>query len=254
MIRSIQHQCLTLLVILCALVPPALAQNQKNIHDCTAEDRPCLLKYLHSVAKNIDRDAWRDQTLRELAKSYTADRMIDNAIAVIDEIKNPDTKAMTIRGIGMELADLNLSKKEQDAVFKRLTDESHKITHPPSFAIALTYVAMGQAFARDNEGAWATAASMENDALRHKAYGETAEIQAERGNLDAALKSISFIETDSYRNKSYSLVSKILADQNMFAEALVAANGGTNAYKKAASILYILNKEKEMQRETAQKP
>jgi hypothetical protein len=103
---------------------------------------------------------------------------------------------------------------------------------------------MAQAFAGDDEGAWATAADMENDALRHKAYGETAEVQAEKGNHEAAMTSISKIESLAYRNKSYSLVSKILADQGLYDEAVVAANPISNAYKKANALQYILDKQK----------
>ena len=38
--------------------------------------------------------------------------------------------------------------------------------------IALTYISMAQAFAGDNDAAMKTAAGMDNQALRNKAYGE----------------------------------------------------------------------------------
>jgi hypothetical protein len=110
----------------------------------------------------------------------------------------------------------------------------------------LTYIAMGQAFAGDNEGAWATAADMENDALRHKAYGETAEIQAENQDAAAAMKSIGFIESEAYRNKAYSTVSKIFANDEDFAAAFDAAMPINNAYKKAQAIEYLLNKQRHL--------
>ena len=134
-----------------------------------------------------------------------------------------------------------LSQDILDDLFTRLRAKSEAIQHPPSYAIALTYIAMSQAFAGDDDGAWATAAAMENDALRHKAYGETAEIQAELGKYDAAIKSIRLIDTESFRNKAYSVVSKILADKGNLQDALNAAANITNAYKKARAVQHVLD-------------
>ena len=122
-----------------------------------------------------------------------------------------------------------------------LRERAETITHPPSYAIALTYISMAQAFAGDNEGAWKTAAEMENDALRHKAYGEAAEIQAEKGDSKAATKSILFIESEAYRNKAYSHISKILADRGQFEESLTAAQAITNPYKKVQAMQILLD-------------
>ena len=219
---------------------------------CGVNNRLCVLKYLRDQADYITNPAWRDQTLRELAKTYAADGQIEPAVAVISEIVSNDTKAMTIRGIGMEVADLGWDKAKNDEVFAVLRAEAEKIDHPPSYAIALTYIAMSQAFAKDNEGAWATAADMENDALRHKAYAETAEIQAEHGDYDAAMKSIGFIDSEAFRNKAYAIVSKILADQGMLEQAFNAANQNTNDYKKAQGLQYILDIQKKLEKEKQQ--
>ena len=85
---------------------------------------------------------------------------------------------------------------------------------------------------------------MTNAALRHKAYGETAEIQAEKGNFDAAMKSIGFIDDEAYRNKAYNIVSKILSDHKYFEQAYKAALEITNDYKKSQSIQYMLDRQK----------
>ena len=85
---------------------------------------------------------------------------------------------------------------------------------------------------------------MNNDSLRNKAYGETAEIQAERENAKAAMKSIAFIKSAAFRNKAYSIITKILADRNKLEEAFTSAKLITNAYKKAQALQYILDKQK----------
>ncbi len=211
---------------------------------CAIEDRACVIGELSAEADKIDNPSWRDQTYRELAKTLAYEKRYDDAFGILDKIENPDTKALTIRGIGMSAADIGLSPEEYKVLFTRLREYSNTIEHPPSFAIALTYIAMSQAFAGDDEGAWATAREMENEALRHKAFGETAEIQAEKGNVDAAMKSIGYIESAAYRNKSYSIISKILADDGRLAEALKAAQAVTNSYKKSDALQYVLDKQK----------
>lgn len=215
---------------------------------CKASDRACIITMLDAQAQDIDNKMWRDQTYRELAKTLAFDGRHDEAIALVYKIQTPDTQALTVRGIGMAVAETNVSKDVYDDVFAKLRVASETIEHLPSYAIALTYIAMAQAFAGDNDGAWATAADMENDALRHKAYGETAEIQAEKGNYAAAMKSISFIESDAYQNKAYSLTTKIFADAKLFDDALGAADNISNAYKKATALQYILDKQKPRER------
>jgi len=211
---------------------------------CTIAEGHCAFDLLEKEAGHISETVWRDQIYRELAKLLAAEGRTDDAIPLIDRIETPDTKAMTIRGIGMAVAELDWDKTRYNSLFKALRVEAEKITHPPSYAIALTYIAMAQAFAGDNEGSWKTAADMANDALRHKAYGETAEIQAEHGDAKSAMKSIGFIDSEAYRNKSYSTIAHILADDAHYEEALQAAIPINNAYKKAQTILYILDKKR----------
>ncbi len=211
---------------------------------CAVSDRTCILNAIENESAQIENTSWRDQTYRELAKTKAFEGDMDGALVLIDKIETPDTQAMTIRGIGMAAADLKLPKEQYDSLFARLRVKAESITHPPSYAIALTYIAMAQAFAGDNEGAWKTAAEMENDALRHKAYGETAEIQAEAGDSAAAMKSISFIESAAFRNKAYTIVSKLLAEREKFEGALQAAMNIDNPYKKAKALQYVLDKQK----------
>lgn len=223
------------------MVFPVFAQSKEK---CTIEDRTCILTEMKKDTALIDTVAWRDQSYREIAKTLAFEGKYTDAIALIPLIETPDTKAMTIRGIGMAAADKKLAKDAYDPVFAALRVEADKIEHPPSYAIALTYIAMAQAFAGENDGAWKTASEMENEALRHKAYAETAEIQAERGDFTAARKSIEFIESLSFRNKAYNTVAKLLADRKLLAEAHDMALLITNPYTKTDAMQYILDIQK----------
>lgn len=227
-------------VIFAAFSFPARAAEDKA-PNCTAMDRPCQMRQIESLAEKIQESDWRDQTLRELAKTYAYEHQPDKAIALIEKISNPDTKAMTIRGIGMAAAGGQWKAGEYTSLFSRLTAEANKIEHTPSRGIAFTYIAMSQAFAGDDTGARKTAAAMDNAALRNKAYGETAEIQAERGDLKNALISLEALDSASYRNKAYDTVSRIFLDKAMIEEAYTCASRIDNAYLKAKSVQRILN-------------
>lgn len=210
---------------------------------CTVEDKPCLIKALDELTATIPEDNWRDQTWREVAKLMAASGMIDEALALIPKIKTPDTKAMTIRGIGMAAAEAKLPKEKLDDMFIKLRVEADKIEHPPSHAIALTYIGMAQAFAGDDAGAMATSASMTNPALRNKAYAETAEIQAERHDLPAVLKSLTAIDDSGYKDKEMGIIVKIFSDRGQYAHALEVAKLIGNTYQKSQALLYILTKQ-----------
>ncbi|MCB1783476.1 MAG: hypothetical protein KDI13_05720 [Alphaproteobacteria bacterium] len=206
------------------------------------------------TAPAIENTSWRDQTYREIAKTYAAEGKTDEAIAIIEKIETPDTKAMTIRGIGMAAAKLNLPAESRTALWTTLRAQAEKITHPPSYAIALTYIAMSQAFAGDNQAAWDTAADMENDALRHKAYGETAEIQAENHDPENAFISISKIDSASYRDKSAETVSRLFSDAGDYNNAYKTAQMVTNPYKKTLALQYMLAKQSEEETKEDPKP
>lgn len=233
------------LAIALAIAGPTFAQDTQELQPaCPPQDRKCIIEMLYRSAAKIERADWRDQTYRELAKTLAFDGDVDAAIEVIEHITSPDTKAMAIRGIGMAVADTKPPKPQNSDVFEKLKVAAGKITDPPSNAIAYTYIAMSQAFAGDNEGAWLTASEMKNEALRHKAYGETAEIQAENGDFIAAMKSIDFITSIAFKNKSYNTVSKILADGQLISEATQAAQAITDPYMESEALQYILDTQK----------
>lgn len=229
--------------VLFLVLVPFLASPARADMACRAEDRACLIKTLDELTAAIPDDSGRDQTWRETAKLMAAAGMIDEAMAIIPKIKTPDTKAMTIRGIGMAAADLKLPKEKLDALFTQLRAEADKIEHAPSHAIALTYIGMSQAFAGDDAGAMATSASMTNPALRNKAYGETAEIQAERNDLPAVIKSIAAIDDAGYKDKEMGIITKIFTDRAQYENAIEIVKLIGNSYQKSQALLYVLSKQ-----------
>ena len=224
--------------------PAAPVQTQAK-KPCAATEKSCLLAELGSITDTVTDTLWRDQTYRESAKLMTREKMTGEAIALLNKIQNPDTKALTIRGIGMAAAAVknNMAKGELDALWVTLHREADKIDHPPSHAIALTYIAMAQAFAGDDKGAHDTAMGMDNTALRHKALGETANIQAERGDVTQALASIASIDDPSFRDKALRKVSRTFAEHGKYDEALQTARAIDNAYQKAQAVLFILARQ-----------
>ncbi|MAZ76483.1 MAG: hypothetical protein CMH31_04185 [Micavibrio sp.] len=251
--KRLYQTLITGLFVANAFFSPSPAQAQTS---CIVTDKLCIMQEVESTAQKIENKGWRDQTYRELAKSYTYAGYADKAIALISKIQTPDTKAMTIRGIGFAAADSKWPAEQYTALFKKLTTEADKIEHLPSQAIAYTYVAMSQAFALDDAGAMATAKAMTNDALRHKAFAETAEIQAERGDAAAAFKSIESIDSSSFKNKAYATIAKIFTKQNQLAHAYKAAQNIDNTYTRSKALQAILNKgnpEEEMPSSTVSK-
>jgi hypothetical protein len=227
---------------------PAQAEENQKSQSCAVHNRDCLLDKMITLAADIDNKAWKDQTFREIAKTLAFDGKFEQAVSLIDKIETPDTKAMTIRGIGMMLATHNYSAEELNNKFATLHGKANEINHAASHSIALTYIAMAQAFAGDDVGAWKTCAIMENIALQNKAYGETAEIQAERGDFKAAQKSIQSIKSSAYQNKAYETISRLLSEKSLYEDALSAASAITNPYKKTQALQYMLDKQKPRER------
>ncbi len=256
MYNRFSQQCLiysSILTGLCALTltpntafateTAAKYATEKYQGACQEQKRTCIMAEILKDAEGIDNTDWKDITFRELAKTYAFEGDFEKAVEVMRMITNPDTTALTIRGIGMVIAQQEHTEEDLNRMFARLLHEAGLISHPPSNAIALTYVAMAQALSGDDEGAWKTAQTMNNAALRNKAYGETAEIQAQKGKFDAAQTSIEKIESIAFRNKAYEIVSKILADNGNFKQAYAAATSIENPYKKTQSLQYILDKQ-----------
>jgi len=212
---------------------------------CTsAADRACVARSILFDMQGVNELQWRDATLRDLAGSYTYDGKIDQAIGLIDQIKNPDTQAMTVRMIGMTAA---LYRKdapsELKTIFAKLTTRTDKMTDASGQAIAYTYIAMAQAFAGLDADAEKTAGAMTNAALRHKAFGETAEIQAERGDIEAAMGSIKKIDIASFRNKAYQNVAEIMMKKGDYDGALKSANNIDNAMKRAQTLQKLMHSQ-----------
>ena len=231
------------IAVLAFLAPFSTVRAQDSAAPCAGTDRGCLLKTLETATDSISESKWRDQTYRELAKLLTHERQTDAAVALIGKIQDPDTKAMTIRGIGMAAASAKLGEPANETLFAQLAAEADKIGHPPSKAIAYTYIAMAQAFAGDDAGAMRTAQGMENSALRNKAHNEAAKIQADRGDFDSALASIAAIDDPPFRDKAHFTISKIFADGQRYTQALASAQKITNAYQRSQAILYMLAKQ-----------
>ncbi len=233
------------LFAICILFPLGVqAANEKAPPaPCNTSDKICILGEIERQAERLENKTEKDQTLRELAKAYARAGKLEAAVKLIALIVTPDTQAMTIRGIGMEIADLHLPPEQQVAAFATLRAEAEKIKHPPSYAIALTYIAMAQAFAGDNEGAWKTAADMENTSLRHKAFGETAEIQAEKGDYASAKAGLLKIDDPAYRNKATRNVSKILADKGLYEQSYESSRQIANPYLRALALQYLVDRQ-----------
>lgn len=220
----------------------AFPAHGRNIAACSGAITDCVLEELSFAIDNIDDKKWQDIALRELAKSMTLNNDADNAIKLLNQIEHPDTKALTIRGIGMNAAKLKQSETYYKDLFKRLLVEADRIEHKPSHAIAITYISMAQSYAQLDDDAIKTAFTMENKSLKHKALGEIAEIQAEDNKNDLALKTILLIDSEAYRNKSYRIISKIMANKGNIDYAFTSAKLITNNTAKAKSLQSLVNK------------
>lgn len=210
---------------------------------CAGTDRPCLMQELSRTVDQITEPKWRDIGYRELAKSLAADGQLTEAMNLIPKITNGDTQALTIRGIGMAAAGLNLPPSDYDALFKSLSGFADKIPDTPSRDIAYTYIAMSQSFAKQDIAAIATAKAMANPALRNKALAEIAEVQAERKDAAAALATLKEIDAEAYRNKASRTIALLLSDRGFFNEAVQAAQSITNSTLRAEALQYIITKQ-----------
>lgn len=207
-----------------------------------AGDTACLINQIEALADDIPEARWRDTAYKEAATSAAIHGDIDRAFTLFSKVENGDTRAMTIRAIGMALAAQKdrYNTASYDALFARLDEWAQTITHDGARGIAYTYIAMAQAFAGLDAAATETAKAMENPALRNKAFGETAEIQAERGDIAAALESISHIDTLSFRNKAYETIADILTKSGDFDKALRAAQSIDNPTRRVKALQAIL--------------
>jgi hypothetical protein len=215
------------------------AQDFQKLSACKENELKCILDYTKSNLFEISDKNWRDQIARDLVMRYADSGLKEDALSLINKIQNPDKKAMAIRAAGFGLAKFsNSSSKESDKIYFEQLDEIAKtISHDGARAIAYTYIAMGQALAHLDEDATKTALEMNNSALRNKALAESAEIQAERGDLKAANKSISYIDELAFKDKAYSITAEIFIKQQQYNEALLMADHIQNVYKKSKVLL-----------------
>lgn len=227
------------LIALLALSGAAEAQSPAPCQEPTAA---CIADTIRNDISSIEESRWRDYAYRDFAISMAYGGRIDEATSLIKKIENPDTQAMTIRAIGMALAiHKDLSAEEYKIIFAKLDSVAKIISHEGARDIAYTYIAMAQAFAGLDEDATKTTAEMKKPELKHKAFGETAEIQAERGDYNAALKSINLIDSLAFRNKALGTVSDIFVKRKEYDKAFMMASQITNPTKKTTALQHILD-------------
>jgi len=238
-----QSTCLFVLTLCLSLfVFISDGHSAKEPNTCIYSDTICIMSQTETSIESISEPRWRNHAYRDLAVSHAFNDNIDKAVTLIEKIDNPDTQAMTVRAIGMALAiHKDLDIESYKSMFKKLDDFSKTITHEGARDIAYTYIAMAQAFAGLDDDAMTTTLAMNKPELKYKALGETAEIQAERGNYAEAIKSMNAIKSNSFKNKSLGLVSDIFVKQNKFDLAYKTAIQITNATKKANKLQKIIN-------------
>ncbi|MCB1556845.1 MAG: hypothetical protein KDJ15_05980 [Alphaproteobacteria bacterium] len=207
---------------------------------CEAQDTACLFGLLGEAGAAIAEPVWRDQTYRETAKLLAYDGRAEEALALLPLIGNPDTQAMTLRGIGVALAGTTIPDSDKQALYGRLVAAGAGIVQPESRAIALRYVAKGQALAGFDDSARATIRKIDNLSQSDKAFEEVAEVQAKAERLDQALLSIADIRSPAYRDRAHGAVSKICAGRGLYPQALRAAEKIENPYNRGQALLTIL--------------
>lgn len=240
---------ITLFLAVIHMLPAKLAAKsleaspQTPVITCSSNDTACLLAELEVTASKVVDTKWRDKIYRELAKLLTMKQNHRQAILILDKIENHDTKALTIRGIGFAAADSQYKQETLEDVFKALHSKASQIEHKASHAIALTYISMAQSRAALDQEAILTANMIEQPALRNKAHAENAEIQAERGALSAAAKSIDEIDDAAFRDRAYRLISKIFTLAENYEDAQKAAYQITSDFERANALLEILARQ-----------
>jgi hypothetical protein len=214
----------------------------QEVKQCQVEDHACLFSIIETEAESMTESRWRNQAYRDLAVSYIMEGKINSAVGLVDKIDNPDTQAMTIRAMGMAVAlHQDLDDAQYRVIFQKLDEKAATIKDEGAKDVAYTYIAMAQAFAELDDDATKTTENMTNPALKHKAFGETAEIQAERGEYDLAMQSINAIDSIAFKNKALGIVSGIFVKKEQYDRALSTAMQITNSAKKISAIQKIID-------------
>lgn len=216
----------TLLLLTLVLCPAAA----RAADSCPSSDaRACISARIFKDASSIDEPLSRDQVLRSLAASLTYDGQSDEAIALIGQISNPGTKAMTIRAIALTA----ITNGTPSAIlFEKLKDAAEKISQPESLMLAKTYIAVAEDPSKIG--------TITDPIQKHEAVAALSEIQATRGEIDKAMQSVSQIDDAAYRNISYQNIAGILLKKNMYDSALKAAEAIDAPAKRAQTMLDVL--------------
>jgi len=206
---------------------------------CQSDQLKCILDYTYQNTDAIEDQRWKDQTLRDLVMRYADAGYAPSALPIIPQINNPDTRSMAIRAAGMGLAKHSTaaSRDSDTAYFTALKALANDIAHDGAREIAFTYIAMGETYAGQDEAATQTAMGMKNGALRNKALAESAEIQAERGDQNKAMESISHIDDPAFKDKAYTITAAIFIKGQKYDEALFMASHIENPYKQSKILL-----------------
>ncbi len=207
---------------------------------CASGDNTCLFTALQNATKNIDNDRYRDQTLRDMSKLMIHEKNFPAAIDLFHQIKSADTKAMTLRGIGVATAETDFLESDKKNIYTNLIEAAEEITEEDSRVIALRYVAKGQALAGFDDDAHATMRMIDNRSQRDKAFEEIAEVQAKQDKLGEAVKSIAAIESPPYRDRAYGAISKIFVHKENYESAIKTAQMIETPYNRAQALLLIL--------------
>jgi hypothetical protein len=201
----------------------------------------CAAASLDMLIPQINNARWRDQSFREQAKILIRQGSAAKAIELITQISNEDTQALTIRAIGVAMADLSLDADILNAHFDTLHAQAMAITHTGSQDIALTYIAIAESSAGLFERALTTAQTLKTVSLRNKSYQEIAEILSVKGDVENSFKALQLIDDAAFQNKAYGIVAGLLIKHKQLPAALKAAEHIQDPYIKANTVLNIIN-------------
>ena len=201
----------------------------------------CAGAALDKLIPQIYNTRWRDQSFREQAKILIRHGSVDKAMSLLPQISNEDTKALTIRAIGIGMAELPLAPAAQNEYFDTLHKQAMTISHTGSQEIAMTYIAIAEASAGLFERALTSARTLRTNSLRNKSYQEIAEVLSAKGDTDNSFAALNLIDDPSFRNKAYGVIAAVFIKHGQLAAALQFAEHIEDPYIKSNSFLNIMN-------------
>jgi predicted negative regulator of RcsB-dependent stress response len=228
---------IVLFTISCFLYSPYALSQQIN---CDRENHTCHYEALLQTVKDIENTKWKDQTYKDVSVLLTSSNQPLKALKTLNLISNPDTKAMAIRACAKVVAEHDSYKKNASQLFEQLITSADSIEHPPSKAIAYTYIAIAQAEYGAFPNALNTASLMHNESLKNKALAEISKIMAQRNQFNETIEALSSIQSEHYRDKTSLSISKIYSENNQYDEAMKIMSMIHNPYQKSQSLLAII--------------